>query len=348
MNKTRNLKCILTQAHMSPIWGDNDALTVFARNINYLFLPDRFNYLNKFSYWKLSGHDTPFPKKNYIGNFSDLMYKRGEDLVNKAKSSGCNLYVLWSGGVDSTAVVLSILASLGEDKSILKIIHTNSSIDEYYKFYLFLKNTAKLDLINVHIDDLGYISSEFAKTNYLITGFPADQLFGSIVNQEAIIPFNADWRLFIKKDKAIQQFEEAFTYYNLPITQFNQFTWFMNFSCKWNIVNYLLPDIFGYPAGNTINFFNTQEFQDWSVSNFDKLHKYDQKDSVHYKLELKQFINKNFNDNDYFVNKGKFGSIALARSTEKNKVQMRVPHISLLYDDNSIEIKHYTKKVHSY
>ena len=50
----------------------------------------------------------------------------------------------------------------------------------------------------------------------------------------------------------------------------------MNFACKWNVVTHFLPSIFGYQDNNTINFFDTLEFQDWSVSNFDKLHIYNQ------------------------------------------------------------------------
>ena len=41
---------------------------------------------------------------------------------------------------------------------------------------------------------------------------------------------------------------------------------------------------------NVIPFFDTQSFQDWSASNFDVLHRYDQKDAKHYKIQMKDYI----------------------------------------------------------
>ena len=39
-----------------------------------------------------------------------------------------------------------------------------------------------------------------------------------------------------------------------------------------------------------ICFYDTPEFNEWSVSNFDVLHLYPQHDTVHYKMPLKDYI----------------------------------------------------------
>lgn len=304
------LKCILTQERVRSIFEDIDALSVFSRKIGYICLFDRFGYLNQFTNWNVSNFTREFPSSSYTGSFSEIMMGRGKEVLNLAKSAGKNLYVLWSGGVDSTAVVLSLLENASiDERNHIKILYTNSSVDEFPNFHDYLLAIKNLERIRLNMLDFSRKLGEITKTDYIVTGFPADQLFGSIINQTLPFAHNEDWKTFIKSKTAIEQFESAFSHYGLPVKTVSELTWFMNFTGKWDIVNHILSSAYGLPHRNTINFFDTLEFQEWSVSNFDRLHKLSQKDTRYYKVELKTFINSLFRDEDYTANKGKVGSI---------------------------------------
>ena len=320
-------------------WKDSDALAVYSRKTGFVHIPDRFGYLNKFSSWNYINHSDEFPNTSYIGSFSDIMLLRANEIVYNTKLSGKEICVLWSGGVDSTATVLAFLEVL-DKKEILTILYTESSLIEYPLFYKFLTSLTDITLKKISINEIGVFCSENGSKYNIITGFPADQLFYSTISKQENIQFGSDWRSFIKEDTAIQQFEEAFTRYNLPIKTIDEFTWYMNFSCKWLLVKRAIPLWWGKTDNGVIPFFDKKEFQDWSVSNFDTFQKYDQNDPKYYKLEMKQFINKLFPDEDYLKNKTKTSSIVKGRIVEKlyDRVQ---PNVSILDGDGNLIIETY-------
>ena len=318
---------------------DSDALAVFANRTNILHAPDRFGYLNQFSSWDYIDHNDTLPLTNFTTPISDIILKRAEELYNLSIKENKRIYIFWSGGVDSTAVVLAFLSVITDRKNIT-ILYTRSSIKEYPKFYQYLQSFTDLTIELISIHDLGTHAENKGKTDIVITGFPADQLFGSIINQRKSIVFNSDWRTFIQEDKAIQQFEAAFQYYNLPIKTIEQFTWFMNFDCKWKLVTRAIPMWYGCKDDGVIPFYDTKDFENWSMSNFDRLHLYDQKDPKFYKLELKQFIHSQFPDKNYLENKGKLGSLA-AGVVEETQLPLRLPYAAFIDGDGILHIEHY-------
>jgi len=326
-------------------WKDDDALAVYCRRTNFMMLRDRFGFLNRFSGFDISDADDPFPRRDYTGSFSDIIYRRGEELFLRAKSEGRALYVLWSGGVDSTAVLLSILHAAGDDGGRVHVVYTLSSIDEYPKFHRHLKATGR-HLHLVTAEEFTGFCARAAETDHVITGFPADQLFGSIVGQGNDIVHDADWRTWVKEPQAVGQFEAAFQHYGLPVKTMTQFLWFANFSFKWDFVVHFLPQICGIVRENVIPFFDTREFQDWSVSNFDRLHIHDQKVRATYKRDMKNFIMELFPDADY-LRKGKTGSIGYSRTMEGyygEGVRTIRPFLALL-DDNGVSVHRYSRDV---
>ena len=316
-------------------FNDNDALAIFCRKTNTPFLRDRFGYLNQFSKINISEQNDIFPSSNFTKTLEELMITRATIVAQLIKESNKKLYVLWSGGVDSTSILLAMLAVLDrKDYERFGIVHTESSIEEYPKLYKYLK-TINIELYQL---DGSFFFDEWykvAEEHYVISGYPADQLFGSIIHQDYPGLYFTDWRDWIKEKIAIEQFSNAFNYYNLPITTFGEFTWFMNFSTRWHIVNKDILRHIGKQESNTINFFDTKEFQDWSVSNFDKLHRYDQNNAKYYKLELKQFCNKIFPDNDYYLNKGKVDSTTYAIKSGSS-LYIKVNPFIIIEEDNNI------------
>ena len=63
--------------------------------------------------------------------------------------------------------------------------------------------------------------------------------------------------------------------------------------------------IYGRVTGRMIPFYDTADFNSWSVSNFDRLHRYPQHEPEHYKRELKEYIYAFDGNRNYLEGKGK-------------------------------------------
>lgn len=338
----QSLSCVLNQEGIKTYWDDidTDALSVFSKRIGFMYLPDRFGYLNQFSNWNLSGNTDIFPSSNSTDILHDLLMRRVMDIVQMYPNQVLN--VLWSGGVDSTAIVLAFLVN----NIPIKIYYTASSIDENPTFIDYSSNTyGNFTLHKLTMNEWIPTFKHLVAKEPVVTGFPADQLFGSIVNQHLGVPHDADWRILFNTDAAIQQLEAGFEYYNLPVKTVSEFTWFVNFAGKWNIVKHIFPTVYAIPQGNTVSFFDTQYFQDWSVSNFDVLHKYSQTEPENYKTELKEFIFKYFPDKSYRLNKGKQGSLGYACRYEQHAYDISTPWIAWVDGQETVHINQYPIEV---
>ena len=276
------------------------------------------------------------------------MDKRAHEILEKIRKENKHLYIFLSGGVDSTAVTIAIIKAADNDFHNIHIVCNEGTINENKDFVELLK-TYPID-IYFHDEDLDILQEKILKTDYTLTGWCADQLFGSIINQLYPDWYFKDWHSWFKTyknieniDDAIQQFETAFKFYNLPIKTLGEFLWFMNFSTKYNIVKYSDVLYSGNITDRMISFYDTVEFNNWSVSNFDILHRYNQQDTKHYKIELKKYI-YNFNhDKNYLQNKGKLGSWNYSYMLKKS--WRTIPHICIMEDEtNCFYYKYYDKE----
>ena len=135
----------------------------------------------------------------------------------------------------------------------------------------------------------------------------------------------------------------------MPIIKFNEFVWFINFIGRWNVITHFLPYVYGLSeTSNIINFFDTKDFQDWSISNFDVLHTHSQKEAKFYKKELKEIIYSIFPDEEYFNTKAKTRSIQYAHQYETNKTSKKIPFISYIDENECSKIIRYPYKVNSF
>lgn len=304
INKPK-LRCILDNGVILPKkfrW--DDAISLFCRKEQFGFLADRFGYLNKFTKINAAAiSENKFPSSLCTLTLPEIMLQRATEISTYCKKHNCKCGVLWSGGCDSTGILTSFLA-VCEDLSFLTVLHTASSVNEYKEFYdLLVRNnikTVQYSSLDIYKEALNYSN----QNNIVITGFPADQLFGSIVGQyyskDTTKEHFSVWLkddqyyngnlVFKEADTAIQQYEEAFSYYNIPIKTIAEFLWFNNFALKWDYVCNWIPCVTHSQSDNILSFYNTYDFECWSVSNFDILHKYDQKDYRNYKIQLKDFI----------------------------------------------------------
>lgn len=309
---------------------DDDALAVYAARTGFPVLRDRFGFLNAFSRWRLYEDALPFPSSGSTADFADLMDKRAVEILNFVRNEGKEMHIFLSGGVDSTAMTIAMLKASDGDFRNFHVVFNSSTEEEYPEFVEYLK-TIGIDMVRCRPTDIDAVQERLLETGYTLTGWAADQLFGSIVNQVWPDWYFKDWRDWLRLEEktvsmgnAIGQFEEAFAHYGMPIKTFGEFAWFMNFSAKYNVV--VNSDVFysGKVTHRMISFYDTPEFNEWSVSNFDVLHQYPQHDVVHYKIPLKNYIFVFNHDTAYRNGKGKVGSWGRAKYHETVKVHPSV------------------------
>lgn len=309
---------------------DDDALAVYAARTGFPVLRDRFGFLNAFSHWRFMDGSISFPLSGSTANFAYLMDNRAVEILNLVRNEGKEIHIFLSGGVDSTAMTIAMLKVSDGDFRNLHVVFNESTEEEYPEFVEYLKTTG-IDMVRCRPTDIDDIQERLLETGYTLTGWAADQLFGSIINQVWPDWYFKDWRDWLRLEEktvsmgnAIGQFEEAFAHYGMPIKTFGEFAWFMNFSAKYNVV--VNSDVFysGKVTHRMISFYDTPEFNEWSVSNFDVLHQYPQDDVVHYKTPLKDYIFVFNHDTAYRNGKGKVGSWGRAKYHENVKVHPSV------------------------
>lgn len=310
--KNSTLFCCAPLFSTSNSTPDRDVLSVYAAKTGFPIVRDRFGYLNKYcTTWNLSPHTEPFPFTGSTKFFSDIMDERAAEIVKfiREKGEDASLSIMLSGGVDSTAMTIAIFKQLDSwcDSDNFVVVYDKDSREEYPEFIDWLENKQEF-LTPVEIkpeEKESYQKNKHDKGQYTLLGWAADQLFGSIVNQS--LPeelYYAHYNKWLQIDNQDIEFP-------LPVKTLGEFLWYMNFACKYNVVcnDHLLYSGDASHKSNMIVFYDTPDFQSWSVSNFDILHKHAQQgDPRYYKTPLKEYIYDFNHDASYRDNKGKKGS----------------------------------------
>lgn len=273
---------------------------------------------------------SPIPAmRPFSKTYKELCSERAREIVKRADDLAVPLYMMWSGGIDSTLALISLLEHSTEaQKKNITILMSEESIQEYPLFY------------REHIHGKLRIESsvrfpELLGGNHLLVGGEHnDQLFGSdmvgfmvsrfgdqIINE----PFNRDRFQAFFSDR-LGNADDATFYLDLfervraaapveIVTNF-QYLWWLNFSLKWQSVYTrmlvrvrprnsakITPE---YLRTRYVQFYSTDEFQLWSMNNLDKRIKDTWKS---YKFTAKDAIYEYTKDADYRDNKTKRGSL---------------------------------------
>lgn len=253
----------------------------------------------------------PAIPKNFNKSFEQICIERAE-FIWKQQAHREAVSVFWSGGIDSTAALVALVKTKPSHQSINVYCNLNSILENSYFYTLLLKEK------NVKL----YNSSLFQnlKSTTVITGELGDQIFGSdlLFRIVALLGFDnlfADYRLVIPQlfaSRAGTDYSNFLYERYLPIikecpfevkTAFD-FIWWWNFTQKWQCVKYRMNSLV-HPELDLMHFFEADDFQLWSLFNHDKKIS----DSVEsYKMPSKQFIFSFDGNDDYKINKRKFGS----------------------------------------
>lgn len=271
-----------------------------------------------------------------INSVTNLSYEeccdlRALEIIKMSDNMNKPIKVMYSGGIDSTLVLISLMKHIPQNELQDKLVVSLSldSINENPNFYFnYIRNNLKI----VSSDNFG---ESLDSTHLIVGGEHNDQLFGSDlvgkiyrsydftkINEPYSRNYIVGWfeknridsvfanRWFDLIDDQIKTVNKC-----QIITNFD-FFWWLNFCFKWQTVFFRILTRLDKTIRSSINqkvidenfihFYSSIEFQRWSMMNPEKKIITDWKD---YKFESKKLIYEFNNDYDYFKNKVKIGSL---------------------------------------
>ena len=263
-------------------------------------------------------------------DLNTLCDEHGSLLVQAALEQDKPLYILWSGGIDSTAALTACLKAAREHQAAdrIQVWLTRHSIRENKRYFN--------EIIKPHVQfhRVGRLSKALNPNALIVTGELGDQLFGSMLAADYLeqgILFN-DWQTafeqalqndskrIVSPRKVIDFLSPQLSYSPIPVDTFFDLLWWLNFSLKWQIVQLRLaasqPKKYAELRAALQHFFDNREFQQWSVQH------HGEKIGtawVSYKMPLKRYIYEFFPDQDYLQYKCKEPS--LQRIVHFNRTQ---------------------------
>lgn len=289
--------------------GITDALSFFSSFYGRIpFVSDRTGILNQFSQYNITEQNELFPDGNIEKTFRDICEETAQAIINKSNNENKDIYVSWSGGVDSTLVAVLLVYAIPEK---IILLHTSESLQEYARLFYFSRD---LNVRTKHIlpETMPYWYKEITKDNLLITGWPADILFGTdiLIDDCRLKPYlRKPYQQFLLAHngiKFVDQFDLLIKSTGLKIEKTIELMWLMNFVCRWKpaIWNTLINCT---NNGNLINFYDNQGFQKYAVRNYRKIRSIPDIEPAQYKKELKDII-ISYTKDDNFIYKTKVKS----------------------------------------
>jgi hypothetical protein len=234
----------------------------------------------------------PLPKfVKFAKSYEEICNDRATDVLRKMERLGVDLHILYSGGIDSTCMLVSLLKNAtAEQKKHLVVLLSHESIAENPRFYdEHIRGRLRVESSIIYSKYIGtrniFISAEH---NDMVLG---NDKIGAIMNtygpRSIHEPYNRDMMLDFFAHILFGNFEAANFYIDLferivrsapiPITSNLEFLWWINFCIKWqacfayvimhtsrkNVQNVTRE----YMNERFLSFYNTEDFQLWSMNN---------------------------------------------------------------------------------
>lgn len=231
-------------------------------------------------------------------------------------STGKQINIAWSGGIDSTFVLFS-LYHYANDPSQLKVYGTyNSIIESGNLFDKFIK-----DKINYSIKvNTPALDNFIEKDCIYVTGAMSNQLFPQSLlhsKRDTILEFKDSYNVQntldrfytdVLTDECLEFLMPCINSIPKPINTIQDLRWFMNFNFSWyNVLTSVLIGLDKETCSRVHAFFNTPEFQLWSIYNTDAPTKTG--DYTDDRWQLRDAITEYTGDSYYSKNKQKFTSV---------------------------------------
>jgi hypothetical protein len=278
------------------------------------------------------------------------------DTASSFKNWQKKIYILWSGGLDSTVLIISMLKA-GIEKENIIVACNPDGLKENYNFY------QKFILPNFKVIASEKLMQQASITGItdgiILNGDPADALYGidlslSLTKKYGIeflkVPCSREvvTKYFISQNMSLQSancwydfFMESSSQSPREIKTMDDFSWWITFNHRWQSANEKLK-LRILDDSNYKTFFGNSNFQNWAC--------YRDNSSVgtlkEFKLEMKKIIYEYTKDQEYFENKIKlhsnshaFGLNSYSAILDNNqKILSKEFNIYNFYDKNNFMI----------
>ena len=289
------------------------------------------------------------PTDETSASFGAICEQVADGIVDDALEQNLAIQVAWSGGIDSTVALISLVARLRDRAELdrLTVLLSLNSIREYPWFYEhFIRDQLQTEPLPMPLP------TALREDALTVTGEHGDQLFGSdhladlVRTGLAQEPYRDVLPLFIceklncteSAGRLLEYLAPQVAKAPVPISTAFDFIWWCNFSLKWQQVALRIPAFRQGDVGpfvrTTRHFFGDPRFQAWSLSN-PQVRRI--KDWRAYKLEAKKVILDATGDFEYFVGKEK--SPSLKRVLVDRLKQGRDRYRVHMYDDYQVQFE---------
>ena len=303
---------------------------------------------------KFNTFDMMYDEIPTVGKFNKSWEECCMDAAKELWKLGKPIELFWSGGIDSSGALIALLETKS-NSDVLNIRYTQDSIDEFPLMWekLVKHRNDPLPHKEMLVDTL-FENHDIIK----VTGECGDQLFGSdalhanldkhaddwenifswsnnnLFNIKSDTPVDTQENYEYKKNQLAKVLFEHVDYSPVEIKTIFDLFWWCNFCFKWQDVDSRMIFTFSTTADwkSTISFFNTEDFQRWSITNHDIKHGGTWET---YKQPAKEYINKYIKDETYRKSKTKepslikilAGSIDIEYNYEYRQMRRKRPNI---------------------
>ena len=234
-------------------------------------------------------HFRPFKK-----TYEEICNERARELLRRADEGDTKIYVFWSGGIDSTLALVSLLKnSTAVQRSKIVVLLSEESITEYPYFYrehirgkLHMEPSAMFPYIlgTKHIITSGELNDQVFGSN--LSSLPFMKMFGRDIIYK---PYQRDKLFQFYNAKTgdpkmtnfyLDLFDRLMNAAPIPIPSYFHYFWWLLFTLEWQgVYMRVLPFTTErntknisphYFENNVAPFYGTEDFQLWSMNNLDK------------------------------------------------------------------------------
>lgn len=214
--------------------------------------------------------DIPAIPTNFNKTFEDICNERAAQLI----LTGKELLVTWSGGIDSTGVLVSLIKAAGSNSDQIKVMFERRSIDENSDFY---HNHIK-DKLNHEIFTEYFPNKVLPTANQLVVGGDnTAQIFG--MSKTSFMDNRYEpWKPYVRSklsdleyNKYIEAAELQHAHAPFAIETVFDLHWWTAFSMRWTNPKVRVwrtsAEYTEQMFHNTIPFYGSTDFQIWSMLN---------------------------------------------------------------------------------
>ena len=196
--------------------------------------------------WKLAPTVSAIPViDNNELDFSRVIENIADEFCQHAQKSGRRVYVCWSGGIDSTSILVSLLKVAPKDflQNLTVLYSDESVIENAYFFSRFIRGKLRTE----NIDDFR-VTPENHDRILMVDGEAGNQTMGQNIIHKLIYAgrldlLNQDWRrtdinqlLLGATDLAQDIITQSIEFAPIPIETGFDFIWWANFNFKFDDV----------------------------------------------------------------------------------------------------------------